>query len=58
MKCPKKVGNERRVAGAIRSLVKTRGLRLECARVLYESLLVPVLMYDSDMYDMEGEGEV
>ena len=30
----------RRIAGAIKS-----GLQLECARVLYESLLVPVLTY-------------
>ena len=38
----------RRVAGAIRSLVNARGLQLDCARVLHESLLVPVLMYGSD----------
>ena len=30
------------------SLVNARGLQLECARVLHESLLVPVLMYDSE----------
>ena len=36
----------RRVAGAIRSLVNARDLLLECARVLHETLLVPVLMYD------------
>ena len=34
----------RRVAGA-RNLVNTSGLQLECARVLHELLLVPVLMY-------------
>ena len=38
----------RRVAGAIRSLVNSRSLQLECARVLNESLLVPVLMYGSE----------
>ena len=39
---------ERRVAGAIRSLFNARDLQLECARVLQESLLVPVLMYSSE----------
>ena len=29
-------------------LVNVRGLQLECARVLDETLLVPVLMYGSD----------
>ena len=38
----------RKVAGAIRSLVNVRSLQLECARVLHESLLVPVLMYGSE----------
>ena len=37
----------RRVAGAIRSLVKARDLQLKCARVLHETLFVPVLMYGS-----------
>ena len=37
------------VAGAIRFLVNARGLRLECATVLQESLLVPALMsYSSE----------
>ena len=31
------------VAGAIRSLVNAWSLQLECARLLHESLLVPVL---------------
>ena len=35
----------RRVAGAIRSLVNVKGLQLECARILHESLFVPVLIY-------------
>ena len=38
----------RRVAGAIRSLLNAMDLQLECARVLHEALLVPVLMYDSE----------
>ena len=55
--CSKEVASGRRVAGAIRSLVNARSLKLECARVLLESLLMPVLMYDSET-DMEGEVEV
>ena len=38
----------RRVAGAIRSLVNARDLQIECARVLHETLLAPVLMYGSE----------
>ena len=40
--------SERRVASAIRSLINARSLQLECDRVLHESLLVPVLTYDSE----------
>ena len=40
--------NGKRVAGAIRSLVNARSLQLECARVLHESLLVPVLTYGGE----------
>ena len=32
------------VADAIRSLVRPKDFQFECARVLYETLLVPVLM--------------
>ena len=35
--CCKKVESGRRVAGAIRSLVNTRSLQFECARVLHDS---------------------
>ena len=45
--CSSKVASWRRVAGAIRSLVKSRDLQLECARALHETLLVPVVMYGS-----------
>ena len=38
----------RRVKCAIRSRVNARGLLLECARVLHETLLTPVLMYSSE----------
>ena len=44
----RKVASGRRVAIAIRSLVNARDLQLECARVLYEALLEPVLAYDSE----------
>ena len=37
-----------RIAEGIRSLVNVRGFQLECAMVLHESLLVPVLMYGSE----------
>ena len=46
--CSRNVASGRRVSGAIRSLVNARGLELECARVLHESLLVPVLKYSSE----------
>ena len=45
--CSRKVASVRRVAGAIRSLVNARSVQLECARVLQESLLEPVLTYGS-----------
>ena len=38
-------GCSRKVAGAIRPLVNARDLQLEYARVLHETLPVPVLMY-------------
>ena len=44
----------RRVASAIRSLVNARRLQLECARVLHESLLVPVLVYGSETMIWRG----
>ena len=37
----------RRVAGAIRSLINAKDLQIECARVLHETLFVPVLTNDS-----------
>ena len=42
--CHMKVASWRRVTDAIKSLVNARGLQPECAKVLHESLLVPVLM--------------
>ena len=46
--CSRKVVSGRRVAGVIGSLVSARSLQLEFARVLHESLLVPVLMFGSE----------
>ena len=46
--CSIKVASGRRVAGAIRSLVNARSVQLECARILHESLLIPVLTYGSE----------
>ena len=43
--CNRKVASGRRAAGAISSVVIARYLQLECARVLHETFLVPVLMY-------------
>ena len=41
------VERSKRVAGAIRSLLNARDLQLECAIVLHETLLLPVLTYGS-----------
>ena len=40
--------NGRRAAGATRFLVITRSLQIECARVLHETLLLPVLTNGSE----------
>ena len=46
--CNRKMVSGRRVVGAIRSLVNAKDLKIECARVSHETLLIPVLMYDSE----------
>ena len=46
--CCRMVANGKKVAGAIRSLVNARGLKLECGRVLLEESLVPVILYGSE----------
>ena len=46
--CNRKVVNGRKVAGAIKSLLDVKRLSLECARVLREGMLLPVLMYSSE----------
>ena len=43
--CSMKLASRRRITGAFMSLVKVRSLRLECARVLHELLVVPLLKY-------------
>ena len=43
--CHRKVASGRRVAIALRSFINARGLQLEYARVLNESLLMSVLIY-------------
>ena len=54
--CSGKVVSGKRVACAIRNLVNKRNMQLECARVLCESLLVPVRRYGSNtMIWMEKE---
>ena len=44
VECSMKVASYRMVAGAIRSLDNVKGLQLECARVLHDTLLVPLLI--------------
>ena len=46
--CSRKMASGRKVSAAIRSLFNARSLQLECARVLDDSLLVPVLPYGSE----------
>ena len=46
VECRRKVASGRKVAGTIRSL----GLQLECAKMLQEELLVPVLWYGSEQW--------
>ena len=53
--CSRKVVSGRMVASVIRSLVNARDLQLECARVWHETLLVPSLMYGSEMLWKEKE---
>ena len=44
----RKVGSWGKVASAIRSLIKARGLQLECVRRMHDSLTVPVLLYGNE----------
>ena len=44
----RKVASGRKVAGAIRSMVNVRSQQLKFARVMPETLLLPVLLYSSE----------
>ena len=46
--CRWKVASGRKVAGAIRSVANARSLQFECAKVLHEALILPVLLYSSE----------
>ena len=46
--CNRKVVSGRKVSGAIKALVNEKGLSLDCARILQESMLTPVLLYGSE----------
>ena len=47
-KCHKKVASRKKIVCATRLLVNARGLQFECARLVHEALLVPVLMYGNE----------
>ena len=51
--CSRKVTSGSGVADAIKSLVDARSLHLECARVLHESLLVPIFTYVTERKEKE-----
>ena len=46
--CSRKVVSGRREVGTVKSLVNATSLKLQCARVLNQSLLVPVLTYSRE----------
>ena len=48
IECYRKVVSGRKSAGTIRSLVNFWSLQLDCGKVLYETLLMPVLVYGSE----------
>jgi hypothetical protein len=47
--CDRKVSNGRRVAGAITTMGNAKNLNLECLKRLHECMLVPVLMFGSEV---------
>ena len=55
--CHRKVTTESEIVSAIRSLVNSTVLQLECTKVLFETLLISVLLYCSDN-NVEVEGNV
>ena len=52
--CSWKMASGRSVANTIRSLVNDGDFHLQYARVLHETLLVPVLKYDSETVLWKG----
>ena len=50
----------RRNEGVISSLVNARDLQIEYAKVLHKTLLVPVLMYDSEtmLWKLKGRSRI
>ena len=54
--CSRKVASGRRVVGAIRFLVNVRSL--QCATVLHESLLMPILTCGGEAMIRRERGEV
>ena len=46
----------RKVGGVFKSLVNARGLQLEFARILHDTLHVSVLMYDIEIITLKKEG--
>ena len=53
--CRSKGVSGRNVGGAFRFLINARGLLLECARVLHEALLAPVLLYSREAMIRRGK---
>lgn len=43
-----KVMQCRKVPGAIKAILKTKGFRLEFARLLHENMLIPTLVFGSN----------
>ena len=48
IECHWRVSSGRQVTGTFRYMVNGRSLQIECARVLYEALLMPVLLYSNE----------
>ena len=52
----REVATDRKIADAVRSPVNGNSLQLECARLLREGLIVPILRYRNE--SMPGEGKI
>ena len=50
------VASGRKVVDALRSLVSVSNLQLKCAWVLQEALLIPVLLYGSEIMVCREKG--